>query len=118
MNGIPKAVSRYYSSAPEAHKQTLLEMRTRILEVVPEAEEIIKYKMPTFLVNGIPIAGLMVHKNHIGYYPYSGSVLDKFPEIKAKYKTTKGALHISLSNPLLKSEVKKLINARLKLITC
>lgn len=91
-------------------------MRTRILELLPGAEEIIKYKMPTFVFNGIPIAGFMVHKNHIGYYPYSGSVLDMFPEIRAKYKTTKGALHISPSKPLLKSEVKKLINARLKVI--
>ena len=115
MSKIPKAVSRYYSSAPETHKQTLLEMRTRILEVVPSAEEIIKYAMPTFIFNGIPVAGLMIHKNHIGYYPYSGSILDKFPEINTKYKTTKGALHISPSKPLLKSEVRKLINARLKL---
>ena len=116
MGKIPEAVSDYYSSAPTTHKQTLLEMRSRILQVVPSAEEVIKYAMPTFVVKGMPIAGLMVHKKHIGYYPYSGSVLNQFPELLAKYKTTKGALQIPISKPLLKGEVKKLIKAKLNLI--
>jgi len=114
---MPSAVAKYYASAPETHRETLLEMRTRILEVVPEASEIIKYAMPTFVVDGNPVAGLMFHKNHIGYYPYSGSVLDELPEISEKYKTTKGALHVPLNRPLLKGEVKKLIKVKLRLIT-
>ena len=112
MKRIPKSVSGYYASAPKTHQPTLLEMRTRILEVIPDALEIIKYGMPTFVEDGRELAGIMFHKNHIGYYPYSGSVLEKFPEFCAKYKTTKAALHIPLGKPLLKAEVKKLIKAR------
>ena len=115
MKKIPRAVASYYASAPSTHKKTLLEMRTRILEVVPLADEIIKYAMPTFVVEGVEVAGLMFHKNHIGYYPYSGSILKKFPEICAKYKTSKGALQMPIDKPLLKGEVKKLIKARLTL---
>jgi len=115
MKKIPRAVASYYASAPATHKETLLEMRTRILEVVPKADEIIKYAMPTFVVEGVEVAGLMFHKNHIGYYPYSGSILNKFPEICAKYKTSKGALQMPIDKPLLKGEVKKLIKARLTL---
>jgi len=115
MKKIPKGVASYYASAPSTHKKTLLEMRTRILEVVPLADEIIKYAMPTFVVEGVEVAGLMFHKNHIGYYPYSGSILNKFPEICAKYKTSKGALQMPIDKPLLKGEVKKLIKARLTL---
>lgn len=113
MGAIPKSVASYYASAPSTHKETLLEMRKRILEVVPSAQEIIKYSMPTFVVDGIEVAGLMFHKNHIGYYPFSGSILTLFPEIRAKYTTTKGALHMPIDTPLLKGEVKKLIRARL-----
>ena len=79
MSRIPKSVSGYYASAPATHKATLLEMRERTLEVVPGAKEIIKYAMPTFVADGIEVAGLMFHKKHIGYYPYSGSILKKFP---------------------------------------
>jgi len=112
---IPKAVSFYYTNSPASHKATLLEMRKRILEEVPMAEELIKYGMPTFVVGDVEVAGLMFHKNHIGYYPYSGSILNKFPEICSKYKTSKGALQIPIEKPMLKGEIKKLIRARLAL---
>lgn len=116
MKKFPVAVASYYKNAKEPHKTILQEMRNRILEVIPNAEEIIKYGMPTFVVNGSALAGLMVHKNHVGYYPYSGSVLVGLPNLSAKYTTTKGALHIPLDKPLLKSEVKQLIKARIALI--
>jgi uncharacterized protein YdhG (YjbR/CyaY superfamily) len=115
MKRIPEAVADYYASAPISHKRTLLEMRTRILEVVPTAKEVIKYGMPTFVVDDVEVAGLMFHKYHIGYYPYSGSVLSKFPDICAKYTTTKGALQMPIDQPLLKGEVKKLVKAKLSL---
>ena len=115
MSRIPKSVATYYSSAPLTHKKTLLEMRSRILEVVPGAKEIIKYGMPTFVFEDKEFAGLMFHKNHIGYYPYSGSILSKFPEICVKYQTSKGALKMPIDKPLLKGEIKKLIRARLAL---
>lgn len=115
MRGIPRSVADYYASAPQPHRATLLEMRKRILEIIPDASEAIKYAMPTFIVDGEEVAGLMFHKNHVGYYPYSGSILNKFPEICAKYKTTKGALHMPIDKPLLKGEIRKLVKARLLL---
>lgn len=116
MTQIPKSVASYYKKQKSPHKELLLEMRRRILEVAPGAEEIMKYSMPTFVLDGIAVAGLMANKNHIGYYPYSGSVISQFPELAQKYRTTKGALHIPLEKPLLKSEVKKLVQARIKLV--
>ena len=114
MARIPAPVAPYYSKLSGEHKETILEMRARILEVVPGAKEIIKYGMPTFVTDDGDVAGLLANKAHIGYYPYSGSIITKFPELVSKYKTTKGALHIPLGKPLLKSEVKKLVNARIK----
>ncbi len=115
MAQIPKSVAGYYNVQTSPHKELLLEMRKRILEIAPSAEEVMKYSMPTFVLDGIEIAGLKANKNHIGYYPYSGSIVSQFPDLCEKYKTTKGALHIPLAGPLLKSEIKKLINARIKL---
>lgn len=110
---IPKSVADYYKSQRGPHRELLLEMRRRILEIIPGADEIIKYSMPTFVLDGREIAGLKANKNHIGYYPYSGSVISQFPELVEKYQTTKGALHIPLGKPLLKGEVRKLISARI-----
>lgn len=113
MSQIPRTVASYYKNQGESHRELLLEMRRRILEVIPTAEEILKYSMPTFVFEGDDVAGLKANKDFIGYYPYSGSVLSQFPEITKKYKTTKGSLHIPLGKPLLKSEVRKLIKARI-----
>lgn len=115
MAKFPTAVDGYYKNVPATHKATILEMRTRILEVIPDAEEIMKYGMPTFVIDGIAFAGLLANKAHIGYYPYSGSILNEFPELLEKYKSTKGSLHIPLDKPLSKTAVRNLIKARLKL---
>lgn len=109
---IPAAVKPYYDAQSGIHLETILEMRSRILAVVPDAVEVIKYSMPTFVVDGTPVCGLLANKKHIGYYPYSGSILSKFPEVLEKYKTTPGALHVPLGEPLTKALITKLIRAR------
>lgn len=112
MKGIPKAVAKAYSQAPLTHQKTMLEMRARILEVIPGAEEVMKYGMPTFLYEGTAVAGLLANKNHIGFYPYSGSVLGRLPEITDRYPTTKAAIHVPIDEPMPKSLVKLVLKTR------
>lgn len=113
MNSIPKSVRSHYSKAPLAHQPTMLEMRSRILEIVPDAEEVVSYGMPAFKVQGNIVAGLLANKAYVGYYPFSGSVLPNFKAELSQYVTTKSALHIPLDKPLPKTLLKKLIRARL-----
>jgi uncharacterized protein YdhG (YjbR/CyaY superfamily) len=93
----------------------MLEMRSRILEIVPDAEEVVSYGMPAFKVDGTVVAGLLANKNHVGYYPFSGSILKLFPEELTKYKTTLSAIHVPIDKPLAKGLIKKLIKARIDL---
>ena len=93
----------------------MLELRNRILEIVPDAVEVVKYGMPAFKVEDRIVAGLLANKNHVGYYPFSGSILHLFPEELAKYKTTKSAIHVPIDKPLAKGLLKKLIKARISL---
>jgi uncharacterized protein YdhG (YjbR/CyaY superfamily) len=103
---IPKKVSNYYL-------RVMLEMRSKILEIVPDAEEVISYGMPAFKVRGNIVAGILANKSHIGYYPFSGSVLHLFKKELSGFKTTKSAVHVPLTKSLSKSLIKKLIRARL-----
>ena len=112
---LPAAVKKHYATAPSPHRETMLEMRDRILEIIPQAEEVVSYGMPAFKVEGTVVAGLLANKNHVGYYPFSGSILVNFPEELAKYKTTKSAIHVPVEKPLSKTLLCKLIRARLKL---
>ena len=113
--GIPAAVKKHYATAPSPHRETMLELRDRILEIVPDAVEVVSYGMPAFKVEDRIVAGLLANKNHVGYYPFSGSILHLFPKELAKYRTTKSAIHVPVDKPLSKTLLRKLIRARLKL---
>jgi uncharacterized protein YdhG (YjbR/CyaY superfamily) len=109
----PRAVKAIYDSAPVQHRQTMLLLRERILEIVPNAEEVISYGMPAFKVKENIVAGIMAAKNHVGYYPFSGSVLHLFPKELAKYRSTKSAIHVPIGEALPKVLISKLIKARI-----
>ena len=112
MSAPPRAVAAYYKALPSPQRETMLAMRERILSVIPDAVECMKYSMPTFVIDGAPVCGLMAHKRHVGYYPYSGSVLAKFPELMERYGGTKAALHVPVDKPLPVTTIRRLIRAR------
>ena len=91
----------------------MLELRKRILKVVPHAEEVVSYGMPAFKVSGAIVAGIKANKDYIGYYPFSGSVLKNFKKELSPYHQTKSAIHVPLEKPLPQALLKKLINARI-----
>ena len=99
---IPASVKKHYVSAPSPHRETMLEMRDRILEIIPDAEEVVSYGMPAFKVDGVVVAGLLANKKHVGYYPFSGGILNLFPEELAKYSKTMSAIHLPIDKPLPK----------------
>ena len=110
---LPVAVRASYQSAPMPHKETMLEMRKRILEIVPDAQEVVSYGMPVFKVDETIVAGLLANKKHVGYYPFSGSILKLFPEELSAFSKTISAIHVPIDKPLTKTLMKKLIKARL-----
>ncbi len=107
------AVHVIYSKAPLPHRKTMLAMRKTILSIIPEAEEVVSYGMPAFKVNGNVVAGILHAKNHVGYYPFSGSIVKLFSQELKNYSTTKSAIHVPVDKPLSKTLLKKLIRARI-----
>jgi len=91
----------------------MLAMRERILEIVPAAQEVLSYGMPAFKVDGVIVAGMLANRHHVGYYPFSGGVLKRFPYELRHYSQTKSALHVPIDKPLSRTMLKKLITARL-----
>ncbi len=88
-------------------------MRKTILGIVPNAREVISYGMPAFKVDGNIVAGILHAKNHVGYYPFSGSVIKLFPTELKNFSTTKSAIHVPIDKPLSKTLISKLIRARI-----
>ena len=84
-------VDEYLQRLEEPKRSTLEALRRTILEVVPEAEQGISYRVPAFRVHGKPVAGFAAFQNHLSYLPFSGSVLAQLGHELDGY--TKSALH-------------------------
>ncbi|MFM9141646.1 MAG: DUF1801 domain-containing protein, partial [Actinomycetota bacterium] len=81
--------------------------------IIPKAEEVVSYGMPAFKIEGNIVAGILHAKNHVGYYPFSGSVLRLFSQELKNYSHTKSAIHVPVDKPLSKTLLSKLIKARI-----
>jgi uncharacterized protein YdhG (YjbR/CyaY superfamily) len=105
-------VDEYLAGLEQPKRSTLEALRRSILDVVPDAEQVISYRVPAFRVEGKTVAGFAAFKNHLAYLPFSGSIINQLPAELAGYETTKSSLHFPVDRPLPKSLVKKLIQLR------
>ena len=105
-------VDKYLRGIEEPKRSTLEALRRTILEIVPDAEQVISYKVPAFRVDGQIVAGFAAFKDHLSYLPFSGSVLPQLASELERYTMTKSALHFPVDRPLPKTLVRKLIKAR------
>ena len=106
-------VDEYVRGVAEPGRTTLQTLRRTILEIVPDAEQVISYGVPAFRLRGKTVAGFAAFKNHRSYLPFSGSVLSELAKELEGYAMTKSSLHFPADHPLPKALVKKLIAVRL-----
>jgi uncharacterized protein YdhG (YjbR/CyaY superfamily) len=107
-------VDEYLRGVEEPKGSTLGAVREAILEIVPDAEQVISYRIPAFRVGGKSVAGFAAFRDHLSYLPFSGSVLAQLSDELEAYTMTKSALHFPVDRPLPKTLVEKLIAVRLR----
>jgi uncharacterized protein YdhG (YjbR/CyaY superfamily) len=105
-------IDSYLEGVPREQRLILRELRTTILQFVPEAREEISYRIPAFRVDGAVVAGFASFKNHMSYLPFSGSVLAQLSDEISGYPHTKSSLHFTLENPLSDALVERLLSVR------
>lgn len=106
-------VDEYLRGVDEPKHSTLQELRRTILEIVPDAEEVISYRVPAFRIQGKVVAGFAAFNDHLSYLPFSGSVLAQLEDQLDDYTMTKSALHFPVDRALPRSLVAELIAVRL-----
>ena len=107
---IPKDMDEYIASFPDDVQERLKKVRATIHEAAPEAQETIKYGMPTFTLKGnlVSFAG---YKKHIGLYPIpAGS--DEFNRQIAAYKAEKSSARFPLDKPIPYELIGELVRYR------
>ena len=98
--------------APD-QRRILAQLREQIAYELPTAEQVIKYGIPTFLIEGVPVIGFDGYKNHNSIFPYSGSFNGRLESDLKKYAKTKGSIHFDLGSNFPKPLLKKILKVRI-----
>ena len=107
-----ETIDEYIAQFPENIRQILNKLRQTIKEMAPEAEEAIRYGIPTFRLNG-NLVHFAAYKNHIGFYPASEAI-EVFKKDLVKYKTSKGAIQFPIDKPIPLGLVKRIVIFRVE----
>lgn len=111
MKATWKNTDEYISACLPEQQPYLHEMRAFLASCLPHAEEVISYGMPSFKLDKLHIY-FAAFKKHLGFYPGSGSTLDKFADELKNYAYSKGGLQIPYTQRLPKTLLKKIIKER------
>lgn len=107
------AVDAYIAAFQDDVRSRLEEIRRTIREAAPDAEEAMKYGIPTFVLHGN-----LVHyggfKKHVGFYHGATDVAAAFQGELASYKQSKGTVQFPLDQPLPLDLIRRMTLARVQ----
>ncbi|MEW9855614.1 iron chaperone [Novosphingobium sp. M1R2S20] len=91
----------YIAEAPEDFRPLLVQLRAQLASALPDAEEVIAYKLPGFRIGQSIIAGYAAFSKQCGLYISPSAVASHADEIAdAGLKSTKTGVTFSLSKPI------------------
>lgn len=112
MKPTTKNIDEYIAGFPPEVQKILERMRKTIKKAAPEAEETIKYGIPTFTLHGnlVHFGG---YTEHIGFYPDPRGI-DELKKELAPYQSGKGTLKFSLDKPIPYDLITKVVKLRVE----
>jgi uncharacterized protein YdhG (YjbR/CyaY superfamily) len=91
-------IDAYIADQPEEIQPILNQVCGKIRSVLPDAEERISWRMPTFRKKH-NIIHFAAHKNHMGLYP-GPEAIEHFADGLKEYKTSKGAIQFQYNTAI------------------
>ncbi|MFO0905972.1 MAG: DUF1801 domain-containing protein [Pirellulales bacterium] len=91
-------IDEYIDAQPARVRTILKKVRKLIRETAPEAEEAIKYRIPTFVLNG-NLVHFAAFADHLGFYP-TPSGIKAFEAELSDYTYAKGSVQFPLDHPI------------------
>jgi uncharacterized protein YdhG (YjbR/CyaY superfamily) len=104
-------VDEYIASCPEAVRDRLEDLRQAIRDEAPEAEEAIKYHMPTYILRG-NLVYFAAWKKHIAVYPITAEIETAIPELGEYATSGKGTIQFPHDRPLPLELVRRIVAMR------
>lgn len=113
MKSIPPAdIDRYIADFPKDIQQLPEQVRAIIRKAAPEAEETIKYGIPTFTLQG-NLVHFGAYKKHIGFYATPSGNAEFQQELSA-YAGAKGSVQFPIDQPLPLDLISKMVKFRVQ----
>ena len=106
----PQTIDDYIAGFPADVQEILQKIRGIVHEVAPDAQETIKYQMPTFTLQG-NLVHFAAYQNHIGFYPIPTGI-EAFKEELSVYKTGKGSVQFPLDQPIPYDLIERMVRFR------
>lgn len=105
----------YIAEAPEDLRPLLVRLRAQLARVLPDAEEIVAYKIPGFRIGKCIVAGYAAFSKQCGLYVSPAAIKAHADEITAAgLKATKTGLTFSPSRAIPEGLIEKLVLASRK----
>jgi uncharacterized protein YdhG (YjbR/CyaY superfamily) len=108
----PTTVDAYIANFPQEVQILLMQVRSTIKQVAPNAEERISYGMPGYYLHG-QLVFFAAFKNHIGFYA-TPTGHEAFAEELARFKQGKGSVQFPLKQPIPFDLIKRIVEFRVK----
>ena len=108
----PKDIAEYIAGFPEDVQELLTKLRMTIRAAAPDAEETIKYQMPTFTLQG-NLVHFAAFKKHIGFYPAPRGI-EEFKDELSVYKGAKGSVQFPLGKPIPYDLISRIVKFRVR----
>jgi uncharacterized protein YdhG (YjbR/CyaY superfamily) len=105
-------VDAYMAQVPEPGRSNLQQLREMIRAMIPQAEEVISYQIPTFKLQ-YGVVAFAAFKNHLSLFPMSYAVMEKFKDELKGYKTATSTIQFPLTECLPEPLVRKIVELRL-----
>jgi uncharacterized protein YdhG (YjbR/CyaY superfamily) len=107
----PETIDAYIALFPREVQDRLERLRRVIQQAAPNAEEAIRYQMPTFRLAGKNLVHFAAFAHHIGFYPIPSGIT-AFKKELSVYKQGKGSVRFPLNQPLPYDLVKQIVRYR------
>jgi len=108
-----KNMDQYIAGFPQDVQEVLEKIRMTVRKEAPDAEETIKYGMPTFTLKG-NLVYFGAFKKHIGFYPPISTGSAEFRKELSVYEGEKRSLKFPLEKPIPYSLIEEIVNLKVK----
>ena len=109
----PQNMDQYIAGFPQNVQEILEDIRMTVRKAAPDAEETIKYGMPTFTLKG-NLVYFGAFKKHIGFYPPISSGSAEFRRELAGYEGPKRSLIFPLDKTIPFDLIRQVVELRVK----